>query len=160
MKKRLVNVFSRLLLAGFVLFFAQSCQKQEAVQEKTFSWIEDFDQAKAAAKESGKPIFVLFTGSDWCPWCVKLESEVLAKPEFEAYAKENLVLFKADYLRGKPMPANLKPKNDALKEKLAVQGFPTVILMDKEEKVLGRTGYKQGGPQAYVEHLKQILNGK
>ena len=33
----------------------------------------DYDAAAARAKVSGKPIFALFTGSDWCIWCKRLE---------------------------------------------------------------------------------------
>ncbi len=31
-------------------------------------WIEDFEKAKALAVDSGKDLFVDFTGSDWCGW--------------------------------------------------------------------------------------------
>ena len=32
-------------------------------------WTMDAPAAQALAKEKGKPLFVNFTGSDWCGWC-------------------------------------------------------------------------------------------
>ena len=50
------------------------------------------------AKKTNKPIFALFTGSDWCIWCKRLEGEVLSQDEFLKYAGRKLILFKADFL--------------------------------------------------------------
>jgi len=33
------------------------------------NWFRDFDEAQAAAKNSGKDLFVLFTGHGWCGAC-------------------------------------------------------------------------------------------
>ena len=156
MIKKMV-VASFLLLSFSQPIFAQSWLKKEDSSKKSKGWIEDFTEAKKEAKQKKQPIFVLFTGSDWCPWCVRLEDEVLKTKDFKNFASANMVLFKADYLRGKPMPAKLKTQNDALKNRLSVQGFPTVILMDAEEKVLGQTGYRRGGGKGYVEHLREIF---
>ena len=38
-----------------------------------------------------------------------------------------------------------------------MRGYPTVFLLDAEGKQLGRTGYKAGGAEAYVKHLKEML---
>ena len=45
-------------------------------------WIGDFDKAVALAKETGKDLFVDFTGSDWCGWCIRLHDEVFVHSEF------------------------------------------------------------------------------
>ena len=55
-------------------------------------WTTDFDKALAEAKAAKKHVFVLFTGSDWCGWCVKLRKNVLDNKKFKKFAKENLVL--------------------------------------------------------------------
>ena len=161
MAKKFRTVISHLFLGCALLAGAAACEKQATAPEQTVvkksGWIENFEEAKQAAKQAKLPIFVLFTGSDWCPWCVKLEEEVLATPEFKAFAQEKLILFKADYLRGKPMPPNLKAQNDELKNRLGVQGFPTVFLLDAEGQKLGQTGYQRGGGSAYVDHLKKLL---
>jgi protein disulfide-isomerase len=123
-------------------------------------WTDNFDQAKAKAIEKNVPIFALFTGSDWCPWCVKLEKEVLAKPEFADYASKNLILFKADFPRKTKLQPGVAKQNDALQSKYGIEGFPTVLLLDGNGKVLGKTGYEAGGPAKYVENIKSLLSQK
>jgi len=46
-------------------------------------WLEDFAAAKAQAAKEGKDLFIDFTGSDWCGWCIRLDKEVLLTPEFK-----------------------------------------------------------------------------
>ena len=127
-----------------------------AVQADT-DWGTDFEEAKAQAKESGKPILVNFTGSDWCGWCIKLHKEVFSKDAFKSYAKDNLILFEADFPRSKKLDEAVKLQNEKLAEKHEIRGFPTVLLLDAEGEVLAKTGYQRGGAKKYVEHLKELI---
>jgi len=120
----------------------------------------DFDAAKAKAKAEDKPMLVDFTGSDWCGWCIKLDKEVFSKAAFKDYASENLILVEIDFPKSKKQSAELKAQNEALAEKYGIRGFPTILVMDGEGKVMERTGYRRGGPEKYVEHLKGILAAK
>lgn len=119
-----------------------------------------FDAAKKAAVEQERPILVDFSGSDWCGWCIRLDNEVFSKSEFQQYAKGNLVLFLADFPARKKQSDEVKEQNNELREKYGIMGFPTVLLLDAEGKVLGRTGYRPGGPEPYVEHLKSLVAGE
>ena len=38
-------------------------------------WQNDMTQAAELAKKEKKPILILFTGSDWCPPCMKMAKE-------------------------------------------------------------------------------------
>lgn len=120
-------------------------------------WLTDFEAAKKLAAEKNLPILADFSGSDWCGWCIKLDNEVFSQDEFKAYAKDNIVLFLADFPSRKPQPAEIKKQNKALSEKYGIRGFPTVLLLDAEGEVLERTGYQKGGAAAYVEHIKDLL---
>jgi thioredoxin-related protein len=120
-------------------------------------WLTDFEKAKAEAAARKVPIVADFSGSDWCGWCIKLNREVFSQPEFKAYAGRDAVLFEADFPRDKPQTEALKKQNRELAERYGVEGFPTVLLLDAEGKVLARTGYRPGGAAAYVEYLKTIL---
>lgn len=120
-------------------------------------WGTDFEAARKAAVEGKKLILADFTGSDWCPWCIKLDSEVFQKDAFKTFAKESLVLFVADFPNEKQLPKDLAEKNRKLAEKYDVKGFPTVLLLDADGKVLARTGYRRGGAESYVEHLKSLM---
>lgn len=120
-------------------------------------WLTDFEEAKTQAAARKVPILIDFSGSDWCGWCIKLDQEVFSQPEFKAYAKENLILFLADFPNQKAQSAEVKRQNQNLSAQYGVQGFPTVLLLDSTGKVIGKTGYKPGGPAKYIKHLKSLL---
>ena len=121
------------------------------------SWLTDFEAAKAQAKKDGLPILADFSGSDWCGWCIKLDKEVFSQTAFKDYAKDNLVLFLADFPRGGSQPTSEKQQNQQLAETYGVSGFPTVLLLNAEGEVLARTGYRRGGADAYAKHIADLL---
>jgi len=121
-------------------------------------WLTDFEKAKKAAAERDVPILADFSGSDWCGWCIRLDNEVFSKPAFQEYASTNLVLFLADFPRSKEQPQEVKEQNKKLAQKYSIRGYPTVLLLDENGKVLGRTGYKAGGADEYVKHLKKMVD--
>lgn len=129
-------------------------------QEQDKAWLTDFEAAKKAAAEKKLPILADFSGSDWCGWCIRLDREVFSQKEFKEFARDNLILFLADFPRKKTQDEKIKKQNAALMKKYEVEGFPTVLIMDAEGKVLARTGYEQGGAAAYVEHLKKLIAGR
>lgn len=132
-------------------------EKQQASAKGKYEWHEDFARAQALAKASGKPMLLDFTGSDWCGWCIKLKQEVFDEKEFQKYAEENLILVELDFPRNKSQKPNIKEQNQKLQQQYSIRGFPTIILLDPEGNQIGKTGYQEGGPKAYVEHLKEIL---
>ncbi len=121
-------------------------------------WMHDFEAAKAKAAQEGKPIFINFTGTDWCGWCIKLEKEVFSKKAFRDYAKDNLVLVEVDFPKKKKQSAELKEQNKKLDQEYEIEGYPTLFLLDASGKKLTEDiGYLEGGPEAYVAHLKSLL---
>ncbi len=121
-------------------------------------WLTNFEKAKEQATKQNRPILVDFSGSDWCGWCIKLDKEVFSQKEFKDFAKDNLVLLLLDFPRKKALPPAEQAANEEFLKKYSVRGFPTVLILDAEGKVLGRTGYQEGGAAAYVEHLKSLLS--
>jgi len=115
------------------------------------AWVTDFDQAKAAAAKEHKLILADFTGSDWCVWCVRLKDEVFDTPEFEKWAKKNVVLLELDFPRSKKLPAELKEQNQRLAKEFGIRGYPTVLFLDAEGKKVGRLGYAEGGPGNWIK---------
>ncbi|MCX7047862.1 MAG: thioredoxin family protein [Candidatus Sumerlaeota bacterium] len=120
-------------------------------------WLHNFDEAKRQAKQTGRPIIANFTGSDWCPYCIKLDKEVLSQQAFKSYAKESLILFIADFPRMKRLPPAEAKANADLQKKYGVKGFPTVLLLDADGNKLGQTGYNEMTADKYVQNLKAIL---
>lgn len=37
-------------------------------------------------------------------------------------------------------------------------GYPTMILLAPNGDLAGKTGYKEGGPKKYVDHLKEMID--
>jgi thioredoxin-related protein len=135
----------------------QSAPKPEAASTDVFKWETDLEVAKKRAKDEKKDILADFTGSDWCGWCIKLKKEVFDQPEFQEYAKKHLIMLELDFPRKKELPAKEKEQNEKLSQEFKVEGFPTILLMNARGKELARTGYQEGGPAKYVEHLKELL---
>jgi protein disulfide-isomerase len=118
-------------------------------------WLTDLPKAEAQAKAENKIVLMDFTGSDWCSWCIKFRKEVLDTPEFQAYAAKNVVLVELDYPNKKVQSDDLKKTNKALKNQYEIEGFPTLIALDKDGKEIGRqVGYAEGGPKAFIAKLE------
>jgi protein disulfide-isomerase len=119
------------------------------------TWLTDLPKAEAQAKAENKIVLVDFTGSDWCGWCIKFKKEVLDTVEFQEYAAKNVVLVELDYPHKKVQADDLKKANAALKTQYNVHGFPTLLVLDKDGKEIGRqVGYSKGGPQAFIAKLE------
>jgi protein disulfide-isomerase len=147
MKKNMKKMTLGLLMCWFAL------QGLAADESK---WLTDVPKAQAEAKKDGKLVMMDFTGSDWCPWCIKLHKEVFSTPEFSDYAKKNLVLVEVDFPRKKEQSADLKKANQALQEKYKIEGFPTVIVLNGDGKKVGELGYEPGGPKPFIANLDKL----
>jgi protein disulfide-isomerase len=122
-------------------------------------WMTDLPKAQAKAKAEKKLVFMDFTGSDWCPPCIELKKNVLSSPEFEKFAKENLVLVEVDFPTSKPQTEELKKANEALSQKFKVEGFPTVVVLDGDGKQLSRgEGFVGKKPKEFIAKLEKLKN--
>ena len=125
----------------------------------TFSaqeWFLDLSNAQQKAIDDDKNIVLVFSGSDWCGPCIKLEKEIWETEKFKTYAKENLVMLRADFPRKKvnKLSKEQEIKNSKLAEKYNPQGFfPFVLILSKNLDILGKTGYMKMTPQDYIHHL-------
>lgn len=120
------------------------------------SWQTNYDEAVRQSRSTSKPIVMLFTGSDWCTWCIKLEQESLNTAEFAQAAGNKFIFLKLDFPVGKSLPADLVAQNKQLQKRFGVSGFPTIVIIDPNQQVIGTTGYKPGGGRAYAAHLSQL----
>lgn len=120
-------------------------------------WMTDFEAAKTKAAAENKAVLVDFTGSDWCGYCIKLRQNVFDKPEFDAYAKDKLVLVEIDLPRAKKLSEEQMKKNEALAEQYRVDGFPSVFVMSPKGEVLG--GFVGGRPSGLADIQKPLDAG-
>ena len=123
------------------------------------NWLTDIEEAKTTATKENRNIILVFQGSDWCAPCMKLEKEIWNTDDFKSYAKEYFVLLKADFPRKRKNKPDLaqQEKNNRLAEKYNKQGFfPMVVVLDKDGKVLGRTGYEKMEVSEYIKLLSSF----
>jgi len=137
MKKLILLLF----LATFSTAFSQN-------------WEANFTEAKAKAVKENKNILLVFSGSDWCAPCIKLDKNVWQSEAFAKASKESWIIYKADFpkKKGNQLSEELTNENKALAEKYNKAGnFPLVVLLDKNGKVLGMESFKNIPAEEYVQ---------
>ena len=153
----------KILVIAFLTLTSMSMQAQEEL-----TWHTDMSKATDISIKENKPMFLFFTGSDWCGWCIRLQKEVFKTPEFIKWAKENVVLVELDFPRKNNQSEEVKMQNAQLQQQLQVRGYPTVWFVSAtktaEAKVnlnaLGSTGYVAGGPKVWIDGANQIIQKK
>ncbi len=123
-------------------------------------WLHDYNKAQEEAKANHKLLFLNFTGSDWCGWCIKLDKDIFSQPQFKNYAHDNLVLVELDFPRKKSQPTEEKKQNVQLAQQYEVLGFPTIVVLNSGgQKVWQFDGYFPGGPEAFIAQLQKLPKG-
>lgn len=126
--------------------------KPSADPGRKAKWLTKMDKANEEAKATGLPILVLFTGTTWCPYCIKLEKEVFAEKEFKEFANQNLVLMMLDF----PAGGGGSRKDEELQKEFGVKGFPKYFLVNAAGEKLASGGYHSGiNPKAFAEWVKK-----
>ncbi len=134
---------------------ADATPPASAERSSGLSWGTNLPEALNQARSENKMVLLDFTGSDWCPWCIKFDHDVLSTGKFANYAQNKLVLVLVDFPRHKPQGEALKQANEALAKRFGVDGYPTYVLLSNAGKELGRqVGYAEGGPDAFIAQLE------
>jgi len=156
MKKSILSF----LFLGMISFSFVPTPKEKIDKENdanVLTWQTSFDDAVKLAKKKKKPLLVFFTGSDWCGPCKMLHADLFENEEFITLANKKLILYKADFPRngGSVVTPEQKLKNSELQSKYGVGGFPTVIMLNAKNEVIGKqVGYNRKQTTTY--HLKMI----
>jgi thioredoxin-related protein len=123
------------------------------------NWQTDMETAKTLAAKENKNIILVFSGSDWCAPCIKLDKEIWQSEAFKAEAEKSWILVRADFPKKKQniLPEDQKRHNDKLAQRYNEYGdFPLVVLMDKDGRQMGKTGYKNLPPDQYIALLHSL----
>ncbi|MCX8104376.1 MAG: thioredoxin family protein [Ignavibacterium album] len=144
-----------LLSLALIIAILTGCKKAGA--SDNLDWETNLETALQKAQKENKTVLVNFTGSDWCIWCQRLSNEVFSQSEFEKFAKENLVLVKIDFPKNIEQSMETKFYNNQLAQRFGIEGFPTIILLNKNGELILQTGYQPGGPVNYINHLKSYM---
>ena len=125
------------------------------------NWKTNLEEAKNQAANENKNILVVFSGSDWCAPCMKLEKIVWKSDAFKTEAEKKWVLVRADFpkKKGNQLSKELTESNKLLAEKYNKGGsFPLVVLADKKGKVIGMTGFKNVSAEEYIKIITALGN--
>lgn len=153
------NLFARLLFASIACTFVAgfpvgACARQESI------WRTDAEVAAKESQSTGKDMLLLFTGSDWCPPCKLLEEHILSQPAFADGVRDKFILLMFDFPQEKELPADLVKQNQQWADKYGVEGFPTLVLVDREQRPFGITGFRDEPPAQFVEKLVEMQKAR
>ena len=113
-----------------------------------------FNLAQTKAAETNKKVLLVFSGSDWCIPCIRLEDKVWKSDEFQAFAKEKLYMYRADFPKRKESTSRIKEENEQLASQYNSKGyFPWVVVFSSKGEVLGVFAYED---KAVAEYIKTI----
>lgn len=126
-------------------------------------WTQDYDAAKKLAAEKKLPLFLNFTGSDWCGWCKLMDKEIFSETKWKNWAKKNIVLVWIDSPRDKSLvPEKYVARNRQLMDSFGVRGFPTYIVLDSDGVTKkGQLGAsRDANPKDFIKELEAVIASK
>ena len=140
----------KILFLSLLLFFKISFSQ---------NWKSSFKEAKSQALAENKNIVLVFSGSDWCAPCIKLDKFIWQSDAFKKESAKKWILVRADFPKKKAnqLSDELTSANKILAEKYNKEGnFPLVVLLDSNGKVIGKTGYANVEPEDYIAILHSL----
>lgn len=157
--KRFTLILSSIFLALIISpAFAEMNGTSSMAHASQLRWHTKYSEALQVAKKENKPLLLFFTGSDWCGWCKKIESEVFADPEFVKMAGSRFVFVELDFPMNKMLPLDVADQNAQLKHKFGITGYPTIVIVNPDESFVAESGYRPGGGKAYAEYLLSLTS--
>ena len=61
-----------------------------------------------------------------------------------------------DFPRAKEQSRNVRLQNQNLAQQYGIDGFPTIIVLNGEGKVVGAFGYMEGGAATFISELEKL----
>lgn len=122
---------------------------------------QDYEAGLIYAQENNLPIFLAFTGSDWCHWCQLMDTTVFNKDGWEDYITDSIVHIVIDSPQNASLvPAEFRRRNNQLQAKYGIRGFPTYIILASDgETILGVLGAGRGlSSQSFAERVQTVIN--
>ncbi|WP_299891146.1 thioredoxin family protein [uncultured Lacinutrix sp.] len=144
-----------------------NAQEKYRVDNHNLKWYVDYDVAREISLKEKKLTLLYFTGSDWCGACKLLEDNYFAKKEFKKLSKY-FTLCEMDFPKKTFDKEYVKKHFEKFKrkfeisDKLKAKSYPTIIILDKNENVLGRVvGYLgKDTPKKVTNLIKAIIDTK
>lgn len=134
-------------LIVFIIFFIfihsfgkSKTFKIQTSRHKAGAWTMDYMAAMDYIKKTNKLVLFYFTGSDWNDYCIYLTKNIFSGKAWSQFSKDYLATIYIDFpkyqnARNK-IPFSTKRKNKSLLNKYNISFFPTILLLDKDLKLL------------------------
>ena len=85
--------------------------------------------------QTSTPTLIIFSGSDWCLPCIRLEKEVFSKSEFTRFADQHLEVIRADFPQKTSLEPEIVRRNETLADQYNPDGyFPRICLIAGEDQ--------------------------
>ncbi len=134
---------TRLLLMSVILWFeplsaAESPSTAERFFNQTFG---DFTEELETAKEEGKKGILLMFEMDECPFCHRMKTTVLNRPEVQDFYKEHFKIFSVDIegdVEVTDFSGETLPQKDLALRTYRVRATPVFAFFDLEGRLVAR----------------------
>lgn len=118
----------------------------------------DPEKAFREARQSGRQILLVFSGSDWCLPCIRFEKNILTDSAFRNFAGERFVILEADFPQRKKIPAPRRSQYEALAGEFNTEGaFPKIVLLTPDKTLLAVLPYTGQSPADFIGELRKSL---
>lgn len=138
---------------------AAGVQQQAIQHDQEINWVIDIEKAKILAAKNGVPIFLYFSGSDWCPHCKNLDHNVLSKAAFQNALDGKVIFMHVDFPKHTQQDPKTKDQNRRLKNEFDISGYPTVLIVDADLNVIGKPSRK-GAPEEFAQEVLKVIKKK
>ena len=130
------NKFQKIILIIMICFFC-------GPYAYPVSWIYNLNSGLSKAKKEGKPVMIDFY-TNWCGWCKKLDKDTYEDKTVLDLSKK-FICVKLD-----------GDKNQQFVSQYNVSGYPAIIFLDSNGKVVDRVpGYQ--GPGDFARTMNGVL---
>lgn len=135
----------------------QPTSEVENALSSEIDWQTNFEVAKEKSAAEKKPLFLYFSGSDWCPWCKEMESEILTTPAFKEALGQKMIFMKVDFPKKELLDHRILKQNEKLANDYNVQSFPTIVLLDSNLKVIDVLHFEGDGGAVFAQKVLKII---
>ncbi|MEZ5315562.1 MAG: thioredoxin family protein [Chlamydiales bacterium] len=103
-----------------------------------YGWESDYSQALEKSREDKKPLLLFFTGSDWSVPSMKIRNEILNSEGFQQKIRQIFRCVEIDFPIHQSLFLPLQQQNEELKNRFAVKDYPTLLILDANERMISR----------------------
>ena len=124
-------------------------------------WQPSWEEALDKAQNKEQAILLVFSGSDWCIPCIRLDNNVWKSSDFDNYTRNRFVLYRADFPKRKKnkLSQQIQETHNRLAEKYNKNGyFPWVAILNAQLELLGNLSYNNETAVDFIQLIERELN--